>query len=292
MLICYRSQTFSARTADVIEQAKSILAEYEAQGFSMTLRQVYYQFVSRDLLPNNLQSYKRLGDILNNARMAGELSWETLEDRTRSVQDWAHQDGPLAALQETRRNYFVDRWDNQPCRVIVLVEKDALVGVIQPVCGQLDIPYLACRGYLSQSEAWRLGRRMMDWSDAGQHPVVLHLGDHDPSGIDMTRDLAERLSLFAELNLEVRRLALNFDQVRRYRPPPNPAKMTDARADAYVSRFGGSSWELDALSPTVIADLIRREVDAIRDDELWAESAERQDAERAVLADFISTLEP
>lgn len=307
MFLTYRPKTFNAEHTRIIEQARSILAEYEAAGFSMTLRQVYYQFVSRDLLPNTLQSYKRLGDILNDARMAGELSWESMEDRTRNVHEWHHETSPKDALKRMRRAYFVDRWENQPTRVMVLIEKDALAGVVQPVCGELDISYLACRGYLSQSEAWRLGRRIMQWREEGQDVVILHLGDHDPSGIDMTRDNRDRLSLFATdpeafdygdvvdpdyygTHVEVRRLALNFDQVRRYRPPPNPAKTTDARAADYIKRFGTSSWELDALSPTVIADLIRDEVDSIRDDDLWEESGRRQAAEQATLDAFIASL--
>lgn len=304
-LICYREQNFKGETRKLIDHAVGILEEYQAQGFVMTLRQLYYQFVSRDIIPNTLQSYKRLGDVLNNARMAGELSWDMLEDRTRNVHEWQHETGPKEALERIRAGYFIDRWDNQPRRVMVLVEKDALAGVIERPCAQWDLPFLSCRGYLSQSEAWRLGRQCLEWRERGQEPFLLDLRDHDPSGVDMTRDLRDRLEIFSNPDpengwnvahdlhepIEVVRLALNMDQVRHYRPPPNPAKMTDARAEDYVSKFGRQSWELDALSPTVIADLITDAVQAVLDPDAWEESDKRLKAERAKLDAFIATLE-
>lgn len=57
-------------------------------------------------------------------------------------------------------------------------------------------------------------------------------------------------------SVEVRRLALNMEQVRKYDPPPNPAKVTDSRFAAYCDQFGDESWELDALSPKVVADTL------------------------------------
>lgn len=290
-LITYREQRFSLNVLEVISQAQVIISEYQDQGFSLTLRQLYYQFVSRDLIPNNLRSYKRLGDVVNNARMAGYISWDAIEDRTRNMTDWQHFDGPREAIEQARSGYFIDRWDNQPCRVVVLIEKDALVGVIEGVCNEYDVPFMACRGYMSQSEQWRLGRRLADYRERGQTPIVLHLGDHDPSGIDMTRDNVDRLALFADEEVEVRRLALNYDQVERYRPPPNPTKFTDSRARGYIREFGRSCWELDALEPRVIVALLRAELAALVDDDLWAETAERQQDERGVLDRFIEQLE-
>ena len=99
----------------------------------------------------------------------------------------------------------------------------------------------------------------------------------------MTRDNAVRLELFARQNVEVRRIALNMDQVRRYNPPPNPAKMTDTRANDYVARFGDESWELDALRPEVIDQLIRDEIGSLIDDEIWNEDIERERENRALL---------
>jgi hypothetical protein len=155
------------------------------------------------------------------------------------------------------------------------VEKDALVGVISNVCNRLDVPYFACRGYTSQSEMWAAAQRLMRYRELGQTPVILHLGDHDPSGIDMTRDIIDRLELFSG-GIEVERLALNWDQIEEHNPPPNPAKLTDSRAEAYVAQYGLESWELDALDPATIAGLVEDAVTRFRDDELWAEALKEE----------------
>ena len=74
----------------------------------------------------------------------------------------------------------------------------------------------------------------------------------------------------------IERIALNMDQVDQYKPPPNPTKQKDTRSNDYIKRFGGSSWELDALDPRVIGDLVRDTILKYRDDDLWQDSLDRQ----------------
>lgn len=90
----------------------------------------------------------------------------------------------------------------------------------------------------------------------------------------------------ATINLtKVRRIALNMDQVDQYSPPPNPAKITDSRARGYIARYGRSSWELDALDPVTIGDLIRAHVLEYRDERRWQNSTAAMEEERDVLAE-------
>lgn len=117
----------------------------------------------------------------------------------------------------------------------------------------------------------------------GQVPLVLHLGDHDPSGKDMTRDITDRLAEFSGAEIEVQRLALNMPQVEQYNPPPNPAKITDSRAEGYIEEFGTESWELDALEPTVIAQLIRDAVFAVRNADQWEQAVAEEAKHRQQL---------
>lgn len=266
---CYVEKKFRAESLALIGQANKIIDEYEQQGFSLTLRQLYYQFVARGMIPNTPTSYNNLGSLINDARLAGLVSWLAIEDRTRALQGINHVDGPGTAVRNARIGYARDLWHDQDMRPEVWVEKEALVGVIGHICAELRVDFFACRGYNSQSEQWRAGRRFANYYQRGQRPIVFHLGDHDPSGIDMTRDNRDRLSMFAGAPVQVVRLALNYDQVEEHEPPPNPAKMTDSRAADYVSKFGDSSWELDALPPTIIADLIRDAVERVRDEERW-----------------------
>lgn len=172
-------------------------------------------------------------------------------------------------------------------RIEVWVEKEALVGVIERVAFKYRCPYFACRGYTSQSESWRAGVRFADYVDRGQPVKIIHLGDHDPSGIDMTRDNDDRLQLFSEgADVEVIRVALNFDQVLKYNPPPNPAKFQDPRAASYVRLHGNESWELDALDPKVIDDLISTEIAQYIDWDNWDEMKKREDAARAKIKEI------
>lgn len=283
-LICYQPKRFSRGSQAIIDKANGILDEYQRQGYSLTLRQLYYQFVARGLIANKQTEYKRIGSIVNDARMAGLIDWFQIEDRTRFLRGLQHWESGGQIVKSCVSSFKYDRWENQPYYFEVWIEKDALVGVVERVCNELDISYFACRGYASQSELWRAGRRM-EYLD--QEVRVLHLGDHDPSGIDMTRDNQDRLNTFAGWDqVTVKRLALNMDQVEQYNPPPNPAKLTDSRAMGYIGEFGAESWELDALEPSVINELIRSEVNDFIDWDLWNETVEREDAVKAKLQEI------
>lgn len=300
ILICYQPKKFSASSRETIRRANEIIKDYAAQGLDLTLRQVYYQFVSRGWLPNNQTEYKRLGSILNDARMAGEISWDAIEDRTRNLRGKSHWDDPADILRAAAQSYAEDLWDTQDCYVEVWIEKDALVGVLEAVCPKNDVPFFSCRGYTSQSEMWSAAMRLNRAARRGRRqPVVIHLGDHDPSGVDMSRDIRDRLNLFSNasfgdapkfdrnwrpVEIEVRRIALTMDQVQQYQPPPNPAKLTDARAEGYLAQFGDESWELDALEPRTLIQLIQAEIDSCRNMEAWeARVAQQEDNRRKIV---------
>lgn len=274
-LICYVPKSFRPDTKTRIDQTNEIIAEYQAQGFKLTLRQLYYQFVSRDLIANTVQSYKSLGDVVNDGRLAGLIDWDAIEDRTRNLRSSPHWSSPRSIVRACADQFAVDLWDKQENYVEVWIEKDALVGVIEGICTDLDVPYFACRGYTSQSEMWGAAQRLIEREKAGKKTTIIHLGDHDPSGIDMTRDIQDRLELFGSTAV-IHRIALVFEQIEQYNPPPNPAKTTDARYQSYADRFGEESWELDALEPSVIVDLIREAVQDRINWDAWEEALRRQ----------------
>lgn len=283
-MIAYEPKRFTVAHETIIEQAARICRDYRNQGYDLTLRQLYYQFVSKALIPNTEQSYKRLGSIINDARLAGELDWDYIVDRTRNLRSLSHWENPAEIVEAVAKQYRTDKWADQKERPEVWIEKDALVGVIEGVCQANDVAFFSCRGYTSQSEVWGAAQRLQGYRDADQEPVIIHLGDHDPSGIDMTRDIYDRLELFlAGDPVEVERIALNRNQVDQYNPPPNPAKLTDARAQGYIARHGRSSWELDALEPTVLAALIQDAIDGHRDSALWGDAVRHEENEREVL---------
>lgn len=283
--IAYIQKRFTPDRLKVIQKANEIINEYSRQGFSLTLRQLYYQFVSRDLIANNMREYKKLGDAINDARLAGLIDWNAIEDRTRSLRSWSTWKSPSDIISACASQFSTDWWEGQDVAFEVWIEKDALVGVIEPVCRKWQTPYFSCRGYTSQSEMWSAAQRLADKSRSHRDGViVLHLGDHDPSGIDMTRDIIDRIKMFGRNGLiDIKRIALNQPQVDQYNPPPNPAKMTDSRFDSYLREHGDECWELDALEPSVIAQLIEEEIEDRINSTLWNERKREQSAHRQSL---------
>jgi hypothetical protein len=289
MKIKYIEKRFSSHSKALISAANSIIAEYQKQGYELTLRQLFYQFVARDLIPNTTKEYKNLGRIINDGRLAGLISWAAIVDRTRNLETNSHWKTPADIVETCSRSFQIDKWLDQKNRVEVWIEKDALLGVIERVCRPLDIPYFSCRGYTSQSELWAAGQRLKRYKDVGQTPVIIHLGDHDPSGKDMTRDIEDRLAMFMG-GCEVNRIALNMNQIKKYNPPPNPAKLTDSRSTGYIKEFGSQSWELDALDPKVLHALIEKTVLKYRDERAWKNSKQEEDGHRERLAEMAEEL--
>lgn len=279
----YETKTFRPETLKIIVAANDIIEEYEAQGYSLTLRQLYYQFVARGLIPNNTKSYDRLGDIISDARMAGYIDWESITDRTRYLLFNTNWESPMDLVGASADGYHVDFWEGQRFRPEVWIEKNALIDVIAGVCSELDVPHFACVGYTSQTEMWNAGQRLRGYLDDGYTPIVLHLGDHDPSGIDMTRDIKDRLRTFSRANIRVERLALNMSQIQQYGPPPNPAKPQDSRYADYVREYGTECWELDALEPQVIVDLVRTTLENMIDRAAWNKVQARWKEEQETL---------
>lgn len=302
--ICYVSKAFRPEALAMIQKANRIIVDYQRQGFKLTLRQTYYQFVAKDLFPDDRKwrripdtnkwvrdpngtknaepNYKWLGDIINDGRLAGLIDWLAIEDRTRNLQTHSTWASPHSIIRACADQYTVDLWAEQGNRVEVWIEKEALIGVIEGICTELQVPFFACKGYTSQSGMWESSQRLKHYEEDGRDTVIIHLGDHDPSGMDMTRDIQERLELFGSTVI-IDRIALTWEQIQQYSPPPNPAKATDARYMKYEEEFGDKSWELDALEPRVMADLIRAAVQSRVDQDLWVEAVARQQAGREQL---------
>lgn len=279
--------SFSKASQDKINIINMVLDEYRRQGFRLSLRQLYYQMVARDYIPNTMNSYKSLGGLVSTARQAGLIDWNMIEDRNRETSALSHWESPAEIVEQAARVFRIDKWADQDWHIEVMVEKDALSGVLQPVCQRLDIAITANKGYCSSSTMYEIGKRLEAYYEDGKDICVLYLGDHDPSGIDMTRDITERLALYSNVNeIEIIRLALNWDQIELWSPPENPAKETDSRFLAYMERYGNSSWELDAVEPVQLVSLIENVVLEKRNEYLWDEAVEREREMREQLQAF------
>lgn len=277
---------FRTKTRKVIEQANQVIAEYEARGFKLTVRQLYYQFVARDWLKNTPQNYERLASIVDDARKAGMIDWSAIIDRTRFLRRIPDYADPQAFLESVKHQYAEDIWRDQDYYPEVWIEKDALLGVIEDVCNELRIPYFACRGYPSSSELYRAAKRLRRKRDKGKWPIVFYLGDHDPSGLHMgVNNAPDLIATFGRTNdIDVKMIALTRDQIDEHNPPPNYAKESDARYNWYTFTTGlEECWELDALDPGVIDALIRSNFDEIVDREKFDARLADEQANRDIL---------
>jgi len=275
MKFCYLPHNFNYATERLIGECNAVLENLTGQGYLPTLRQLYYQLVSKNIIANKQSEYKKLVDVCNKGRLAGLIDWDHLQDLTRDLRGLSHWDNPADIIAASAQSFRLDKWETQKTRVEVWGEKDALRNIVQRACNALDVPFFICRGYTSASEMYSAAQRLIGYIRNKQRPVIIHLGDHDPSGIDMTRDIQERLNLFGAA-VDMRRIALNMDQIEQYNPPPNPAKVTDSRFAGYVEEYGEQSWELDALDPPTLSALIRKEVQAFIDPVAWNTIEDRE----------------
>lgn len=316
--VVYRDTNFKPETLARIVQAQNILAEYDQK---LTVRQLYYQFVSRLFIPNEPRSYANLTGIITDARYAGLISWDAIEDRGREPDTPSEWDSVDDVVETAMRAFRLPRWAGQKHYVELWVEKQALAGVLEPIAKRHHVTLMVNKGYSSASAMYESAQRMIQaceitvgffcrhcecderddeicancykpWKpeamalskdgtiDIDRTPVVLYLGDHDPSGEDMVRDIRDRLKEFGVTNLEVVKLALTMKQIQKWKPPPNPAKLTDSRAKEYIKKFGTSSWELDALPPRTLNDLVDAAIGALVDLPMMNKVIEEENRQR------------
>jgi hypothetical protein len=282
----FETRKFKAAQLEDIQRANLIIEEYQAQGFKLTVRQLYYQFVARDYCPNNERQYKRLADLFRNARFCGLMDWKAIEDRTRYTQgQHGWPDTPAEAITGVAWEFQYDLWKlTQNYRPLVWVEKDAALGVIERACEEWRVPFITGRGYSSITANYEIAKNFLLILEEGVLPMVIYIGDHDPSGINMLETLPTQLNVFANEMVEFRPIILTLDQVHHYALPPNEVKPKDPRAPEYIRQFGYECWELDALEPAVVKSLIDEAIGAEFDSDAWNAGLEREKEARKAIA--------
>lgn len=252
-------KNWTGKKKEIFNKIVEVVEDFESQGYKMTLRQLYYQLVSQDIIPNKDSEYKKLGSLLNDSRYYGFVDWNFIEDRVRKPQENPFWDDIPDIVNSAIASYRRDRWVDQEYYIEVWVEKDALSGVLLPITQKYHVTLMVNRGYSSASAMHDSALRFIRKENDGKETYILYLGDHDPSGIDMVRDIETRMSIFGS-EVSVNRIALNMDQIEKFNPPPNPAKITDPRAESYIAQYGHTSWELDALNPKQLNELLNTEI--------------------------------
>lgn len=302
--IKFRDIRMSKSNKERLDIINNIIEEYQEDGYVLTLRQLYYQLVTRDIVPNKQSEYSKLSTLLKEGRMAGIVDWDAIEDRLRKPQKPASFDSPIDILEAAINQYALPRQEGQNTYIEVWVEKDALSGVLKRITEKYHIPILVCRGYSSASAMFDSYQRFKEAYNQNQAIKVIYLGDFDPSGEDMVRDIKDRTMEFimgdmrfdteyeaeVDFKFSISKIALTTEQIRKYNPPPNPAKMTDPRAKDFVKKHGATSWEVDALRPEVLNKILEDSIKEHLDEDMFHEIVSREEEDKDKLRSLISYL--
>ncbi len=246
-----------------------------------TIRQLFYQMVAKKGYPNSRSSYGHFSKALVEGRLEGEIDYERIIDMSRT--EYFNDPEEKEPMKELRRqvedlitNLNVNAWGEQPVCPEVWIEKEALSRVIFPVCQKYNVNLIVGRGYSSYTQV----AKALDRFPEGEKVRVLYLGDHDPSGMHIQEKLASRLEEYAEakgraLDIEVRRIALTFEQTQKLHLPPSKMKKLGQKSGVYRKLYGDEVWELDALEPAYLLQLVEDAIQACMDKERWGANRER-----------------
>ncbi len=251
-----------------------------AQGRPMTVRQVFYQAVARGLVAKTESEYKyTVGRLLTEMRLSDDpfalsIPFDWIADNTRWMRKPRSWSSVEDVLRETAQFYRRRLWDEQDAYVEIWLEKEALAGVVYPITEEWDVPLMVTRGYPSISYLHIAAEAI---TAAGKPAYIYYFGDHDPSGVDISRNVEGRLRQFTWANIVFERVAVTAGQVVEWSLPTRPTKKSDTRSKS----FAGDSVELDAIPPDELRNLVRacieRHIDRHRlDVTLAAEKSERE----------------
>lgn len=306
------NKSFYEKSQKLLTRIVEIVENYAADGYDLSLRQLFYLLAGTGAIKKEQKAYKNLGNLVSDARLAGLIDWDMIRDRGRIPSIPGRCEDIPQIIRGIKNHFKVDMWRRQPAYVEVFVEKQSLENVLEPLCWELDVPFSSNKGYSSSSAYYDAGKRFLEAAHAGKTLHLVYLGDHDPSGVDMSRDIDDRLTLFIQSALdgtifeesklaeelalvdprphEVHRVALNMDQVDAMHLQSSPAKPKDSRMGEYRRQFGTfDTWELAAVEPRTMVQIVRDAVEGLIDRELWEEDKAREEQGRGELERFAAT---
>lgn len=265
----------------ILARGAAIVRSYTT---GVTLRQLFYRLVAALLFPNTHNAYSGLSRQTARARRAD--AFPALIDLGRGIERPLRFDNPGAALDALVDQYRLDRTLGQPYAIYLGVEKHGITAQLSAWFGDaLGLPILALGGYSSQTFVDDVARSLQsDWEQHERPSVLIYAGDFDASGEDIPRDFVERVAQRWGFD-EVRRIALNAEQIAEYGLPPQPGKATDSRAAGFIARHGELvQVELDALDPDDLRDLYQRALDDYWDATAYGAVMLREAPQREQLA--------
>lgn len=274
---CVASYTKSKRRSrKQIDAIKDAIYEQLKAEQPATVRHVFYLVANNTKLIGKTEAeYQRtIVRLLVEMRLEGRIPWHWIADSTRWMRKPRTWSSIESAINRTAETYRRAMWDTQPNYIEVWCEKDAITGTLYSVTESFDVPLMPCRGYSSltflQSAAANI-------ADIGKPARIFYVGDHDPSGHDISRNVEVRLREFApDAEIHFERLAVTEDQIAKLSLPTRPTKKTDTRAKG----FEGDSVDVDAIPPTVLRQLVEDAITNQIDSHTWNQMCVVEEQER------------
>ena len=269
------------RTINKLDSIKQILEEYKNQGYlPVTLRHLYYKLVSRTLIENKVEEYRKVVKLMTYARENHIIPYSYLTDSSRTPKIVSQFDNLKDLGNAAINSYKKCRWKCQDCYLEVWIEKAAMTSTIEDITRKYCVPLITGKGYNSLPIIWDAYNRMKEYNK--EHNIIIYLGDHDPSGVNMDLDIRNRFMKNFGIEPDIQRIALTMDQIQQYNLPSQFAKKKDPRYKKYKNQYGSESWEIEALPIKIIRELlenkIREYIDPVKYNRVLEQ--EEQDKER------------
>ena len=268
-------------TSDLVGNVSAILSD-NADISPLTLRQIFYLLVTGYEYEKTERAYKRLCEAMNKARRASLIDMDDIRDdglRKDEPHGWDGERQFVRSVKQWAAEFRLNRQQDQPVHLMVWCEAGGMLPQLASYCRDFGVPVLSSGGFDSVTTKHNFAR---DASGDFNKVEILHIGDHDPSGVHMCSSLDEDLSAFVEYyggEIEVTRLAVIPEQIDRLRLPTSPAKVTDNRS------FQGRTTQAEAIPPRTLKSIVQDAIASRMDQETYREVLEEEAAIRASLVE-------
>ncbi|MBI2393179.1 MAG: hypothetical protein HYV09_26575 [Deltaproteobacteria bacterium] len=277
---CVRHRGLGRRTHELRDAIVRVLDGFDG---SMSTRQVFYQVVSIGAIENSPANYDRVQRAIVAMRRDGTIPYARIVDRTRRKYQRAAWDSAEEAVGALHSQYRRDLWADQPTVVHVACEKQALEGIFAAACDEYGASLWILRGFISEGFVWEWAEDIRALNAAGKRVVIAFFGDFDPSGLDLERDLLDRLDGFGA-EFECFRWGIHREDIDEYGIPSVGVKATDSRTKRFVAEHGTVTAELDALPPAVLRKRVKDAIVDEIDPTAWNRLVEITNIERESMA--------
>ena len=274
-----RRAEISAAKLPLLNAIRDIIADRE-DFWPLSDRQIHYALLNdpplihaskpKSLYQNDRKSYRALTDLLTRARVEGLIQMEVIVDETRPVITWRTRRDPQAFLRQELTGMFKEYWrdlmQSQPNHVEIVGEKNTILGIIRPVAAAYRIPLTIMRGFSSLRPRWEIARRFR--KSGKQKLVLIVLTDFDPDGQEIAQSVARSIRDDFEVGrIEPIRAAITPEQIEEYdlKASPTKAKTGSANYEKFASEYGDDCYELEALDPEDLQEVLRETINAAID---------------------------